>query len=161
MGHSSYLLDDVGGYLSSQAVIYVDGIRWASNCPNTNNGCLSHSVSEYLHSPKYYTFLPQQVLAAGVHPLQKSSTLGIYFFRSICAAAICLSDCQSPVLINCLSSALRNSSGSHFPLPTSLSSSNDNYFSLFSLVASSFLCLGLTGFWRRCFALAMTLFLWG
>ena len=104
----------------------------------TQTQCLFESFRIWTPSPTKILHLPASASVGNWSPstVGNPSTLGISLFRSICAAAICVSDSQSPISINRLSSALRNSSGSHFPSSTSLSSSEDMVitFSLFPLL---------------------------
>ena len=84
------------------------------------------------------------MLATGVHLIEE---IHPPFFRSICTAAICLSDSQSPVSINCLSSALRKS--------YSTTSHHQHHFHLLTTRYHFPLLPSVTTIWQRCFALAM------
>ena len=136
MEQSSYLLD-VGDTFPHK-LSYMLMVLGGHPKVETQTQCLFEPFRIWTPSPTKILHLPASASVGNWSPstVGNPSTLEISLFRSICAAAICVSDSQSPVSINHLSSALRNSSGSHFPSSTSLSSSEDMVitFSLFPLL---------------------------
>ena len=132
MEQSGYLLDG-GGDTFQHQLSYMLMVLGGHPIVETRTQCLFESFSIWIPPPTKILHLPALASVGNWSPSTSGNPPppGISFFKSICAAAICLSDSQSPVSVNCLSSALRNSSGSHFPSSTSLSSSNDSALALF------------------------------